>query len=401
MLFTTQHSPLARSSTLARLGIIVVVIISVLVMQPQSAAWGAAGHAPNAVCNSNGSGSWGSPSTWTCGLVPGSADDVTIMSGHTVTLDTTRYAHNLLNYGTLNMSGNSFDLNGSYYGYGGQVTGGGTFNVSGGTGTDICAGNSQANYSGVGVNLVPAGNGTVTCTYGMNAGGLWVPQGTLALSGNSNFGWIVVYANGTLDTGSTSSTTTGSITNNGTIRATRNSPGASSTSFGLAGGASNGFVVQPLTGGFSQLVLDWHGTDHPYKTGTSVTSGVGWGEYWVLSVTGSDTARVTIPAQLFTPGANSKVCYAASSTWTCAMTAYDAVSTPNTVTVNPVAISTNLAWAAGNVGPTAVTLKDLAATSNSIDTGNLFSLALGGLLALGLGGWWIARRFAAGRRSGG
>jgi len=323
--------------------------------------------------------------------VPGNADTVIIQSGHTVTLDTTRYAYHLYNYGTLNMSANSFDLGGNYYSYGGQVSGGGTFNVSGGAGIDICAGNSQANFGGVGVNLVPAGSGTVNCTWGMDAAGLWVPQGTLVLGANSTFGWIIVYANGMLDLGTTTSTA-GSITNSGTVRATRNSPGASSTYFGLAGGPNDGFVVQPLTGGFSQLILDWHGSDHAFKTGTSVNSGVGWGEYWILSVTGSDTARVTIPTRLFTPGANSKVCYhVASTTWNCAMTSYDAVSTPNTVTRNPVSISTNLAFAAGNVGPTAVTVRDLSATPKPIEMSPVLS-ALAALL--GVGGLIITARYS-------
>src|SRR4029077_7178426 len=33
------------------------------------------------------SGSWFNPSTWDCGIVPTSADDVEIMPGHTVVMD--------------------------------------------------------------------------------------------------------------------------------------------------------------------------------------------------------------------------------------------------------------------------------------------------------------------------
>ena len=126
---------------------------------------------------------------------------------------------------------------------------------------------------------------------------------------------------------------------------------------------------------------------------TDVTGGVGWGEYWVLSVTGADNARVTIPTRLFTPGANSKVCYHVASTiWNCDMTFYDAVSTPNTVTRNPVTINTNLAFAAGNANPTAITLNALDAKAAPDTSAMGWLLALLGAFALS--GLWLARKAA-------
>ncbi len=42
-----------------------------------------------ATCTSLGNGAWDNPSTWSCGLVPGSGDTITINIGHTVTISTT------------------------------------------------------------------------------------------------------------------------------------------------------------------------------------------------------------------------------------------------------------------------------------------------------------------------
>jgi len=50
---------------------------------------------PNLTCNSTGSGNWNSAATWSCAQVPTAGDLVTIMDGHTVTIDTAAVAFNV------------------------------------------------------------------------------------------------------------------------------------------------------------------------------------------------------------------------------------------------------------------------------------------------------------------
>ncbi len=351
-------------------------------------------HAAN--CSSILSGWWDEPSTWDCNVVPGNTDIVTINPGHNVAMIDDHVALALHNYGKLDIRSEHLILLGSYYSESSSsnIVGDGTIMFHGLSGTDLCAGTFQADFNIATVNFSPVDAGNLSCTNGMVASKLIMGNGTLSLFDDSTFiDGIEVHAGGILDTGVTHSTCNGTITNNGRIRATRASPGASSTSFGLAGGTGSAFVVQPLTGGFSSLALEWHGANHPNKTGAGVSSGVGWGEHWDLSVTGSDNVLVTVPT-LFTPGSNSKVCYHVSdTTWNCAQTSYNAVSTSKTVTRNPVSITTNLTFAVGgNVGPTSVVVNNLSASSRPIIPTGFMGLALVGLLSLGFGGYWLTRR---------
>ncbi|MBI5651850.1 MAG: hypothetical protein HZC40_15645 [Chloroflexi bacterium] len=69
---------------LVRIGMLAVLMIAVLLVSaPNLHA------APALACTSTGSGNWNNTARWSgCGgLVPGSADDVTIVSGHTITYD--------------------------------------------------------------------------------------------------------------------------------------------------------------------------------------------------------------------------------------------------------------------------------------------------------------------------
>ena len=74
------------------------------------------------IASSNGSiiqsvktGYWDVASTWDCNCVPGSTDDVTIKSGHTVTARTTTNVNNLLIDGNLNsQQTGSFNVKGDY-----------------------------------------------------------------------------------------------------------------------------------------------------------------------------------------------------------------------------------------------------------------------------------------------
>ncbi|HEY8886867.1 MAG TPA: hypothetical protein VIM35_00135, partial [Gallionella sp.] len=47
-----------------------------------------AGEAAAAACNSKGTGNWNTAGTWSCGHVPAAGDSVTILNGHTITLNT-------------------------------------------------------------------------------------------------------------------------------------------------------------------------------------------------------------------------------------------------------------------------------------------------------------------------
>src|SRR2546425_11277043 len=71
------------------------------------------GGAAAAVCNSNMGGGWGTAGIWSCGAVPGAADDVTINNGHNVSLGNNRNSQNLTIAagGTLTTGNNSITIN--------------------------------------------------------------------------------------------------------------------------------------------------------------------------------------------------------------------------------------------------------------------------------------------------
>ncbi len=68
------------------------------------------GHAPAAfaaICNSTGTNTWNNIATWSCGVVPAAGDVVTILLGHTVTVDTnTNNLASLTVAGTLTLGNN-------------------------------------------------------------------------------------------------------------------------------------------------------------------------------------------------------------------------------------------------------------------------------------------------------
>ncbi len=121
---------------------------------------------------------------------------------------------------------------------------------------------------------------------------------------------------------------------------------------------------------------------HPQRTGTSLTSGVGWGRYWNISATDSlshpatgFTLTLSLPLNgETTPTACRNPGGLGGANWDCDD------STHTTVTVNTVmrrGITALSDWAVGNaVGPTAVTTSDLSATATPLRNEGPIGLAL-------------------------
>ena len=142
------------------------------------------------------SGSWGSPATWGGAGIPGAADDVTIATGTTVTLDQNRTSNNLTinNGGTLDLNISAFDMintnttftnNGTLTGNAGTLF----FNGSGAPGNFIQAFAGAGTYSAnISVRLV--GGATVNV----------LPSTSMTFSTASNNDNIIVFNGSVLNT---------------------------------------------------------------------------------------------------------------------------------------------------------------------------------------------------------
>ena len=87
---------------------------------------------------SSQNGNWNSILTWSGGVVPGSTDDVTILSGHTVDVSATTNAKSVSinSGGSLNLAGNQLNVTGNFVNYG-SFDGTGTVNMSGSSAQQI------------------------------------------------------------------------------------------------------------------------------------------------------------------------------------------------------------------------------------------------------------------------
>jgi hypothetical protein len=177
-------------------------------------------------------------------------------------------------------------------------------------------------------------------------------------------------------------TISGTLVNYGTLRRIQAISATGSYTYCLAGGPVNGAVLSTIVtnDGFTSLQLDRSDSQHPHFTGSSEQDGIGWARYWSITPIGSGTLDLTLPAN-FTTGAGSKVCRytGIGTTWDCASDA----TTPNSVTRNGISLTDNgptADWAAGNVGPTPVTLQTFTVRP---DTRIMLGVAFGGLLVLG------------------
>lgn len=147
------------------------------------------------------------------------------------------------------------------------------------------------------------------------------------------------------------------------------------------------------------LYVDEVLVNHPNATGSTNGQNLLTGKYWMIegfqgdkstTATGFDV-NLTLPYS--SADTSTRVCKWLEGAgggygWDCAV---DSFTANTSVTRN--GLTSLSQWAVGNtVGPTAVTLTDLAANSQPIDLPGLSALAICALLMTGLGGWWFARR---------
>jgi hypothetical protein len=175
----------------------------------------------------------------------------------------------------------------------------------------------------------------------------------------------------------------GTLTNHGRIQKSKAIGATGVYTFGLASGPINGALlsIDVTTDNLASLTVDRYDSQHSAFTGSSEASGIGYARYWTLTPDGTGTVNLTLPAN-FSTGENSKVCrYTGTGTvWDCVMNSY----TLNTVTRN--GITTFSDWAAGNAGPTAVTLHDFTAKASAPwGVIGLLAVALAALGALLIG----------------
>jgi hypothetical protein len=139
----------------------VLIVMLALIAQPVIPAHAAA-------CNSTGNGSWNTVGTWSCGHVPISTDDVTILTGNTISYNgsSTIISLTTSGTGTLNFDQNSSDS----LTISGNVTNAGT---------------------------IAAVNASGTRTHTMNIGGNFTNNGTLTTTSADSSDHISVVLNGT------------------------------------------------------------------------------------------------------------------------------------------------------------------------------------------------------------
>jgi len=115
-----------------------------------------AGEAAAAACNSKGTGNWNTAGTWSCGHVPAAGDSVTILNGHTITLNTNS---NVLASLTVNAGGTftTSGTSGSDLYLGGNLVNNGTINMQASTSTNtiyLVGANITSTFSGTGIWLL-------------------------------------------------------------------------------------------------------------------------------------------------------------------------------------------------------------------------------------------------------
>ena len=119
------------------------------------AAWPAVTpHAASCTWGAPATGNWATAANWSCGIVPGAADDATIGLTKTVTIDTTQAIRSLGNAGKLNLDAFLLTLGG-----GGGTTNTGTITIGGPStaALQVSAGHNIDNTGG----LISIGTGSV------------------------------------------------------------------------------------------------------------------------------------------------------------------------------------------------------------------------------------------------
>jgi len=201
-------------------------------------------------------------------------------------------------------------------------------------------------------------------------GGLFVPSGgTVTFNGSGiqnlntdafTFNNVAVGTGVTLATAA-EVTVTNVLTNSGVTHETRPVSGISAVRFGLAS-----ITITPtVQGSLSGLDVLRQDQDHPNHTGTA-GHGVGWGRYWTITPnTGANdtfSATLTLPQNaLIDPRACKYPGNLGGAGWDCDDGTY---TTSDASTVTRSGIGSFSDWAVGGqVGPTAITLHSIGATS--------------------------------------
>jgi len=254
---------------LARTGILVVVLLVLLLAASPKPAYALA-------CTSTGSGYWNTTGTWSCGRVPTAADDVTIQSGHAITLDTSATiasltVNGILNFDgtdrTLNVTGNVTVASGGTIqpttnathslNVGGNVTNSGTFNgrttpnrlinvTLNGTSNQVIGG-TPTTFTFNNLTIANA-TGTVSATTSFSV------EGTMTINANATFSPA---ANVVINTGASQGTITGS----GTILVTRTAAPADYSS-----------QYQFSTNTLSNMTVDYAGAGNQTISGVTLGS---------------------------------------------------------------------------------------------------------------------------------
>ncbi len=144
------------------------------------------GHAPAAlaaICNSTGTNTWNNIATWSCGVVPAAGDVVTILLGHTVTVDTnTNNLASLTVAGILTLGNNG---TGRTITVAGDITVSGTLSVGATAATHTLLAGGNIINTGT-INLQPSATRVCNVTFNRNG------NQTVSGAGASTFNLITL-----------------------------------------------------------------------------------------------------------------------------------------------------------------------------------------------------------------
>jgi hypothetical protein len=129
-------------------------------------------------------------------------------------------------------------------------------------------------------------------------------------------------------------TVSGTLTNSGTLRKTKNIPSFGGYEFGLTA-----FSYTIAVSSYTSIQVDRIDTNAPSADGQTST-----GKHWIVTPTGTGTGDVTLP--IFSiPPANARVCFYTGLVWDCAVSSVGG----GFVTRNNVAINSVLTFVVGNI----------------------------------------------------